>query len=86
MHLLQLGKHFPGVAQQGFAGPGQGHAPGLAGKQGRAQGVLQLTDAVAGGGGRQMGLLGTPGEVALLRHGQEQFQVDKIVAHGRFRL
>lgn len=72
MHLLELGEHLAGVAQQGLAGAGEADAAGLALEQGGADGVFQRADAVAGRRGCQVGPLGPAGEVAGLGNGHEE--------------
>ena len=65
---LGLGQQGPGVLQQGAPGGRRHHALPAAQEEGRAERLLHVADAGAGGGERQMGPLGPVGDASRLDH------------------
>ena len=72
-----------GVLKPRFGPGGQVDRPGGPSKQGDPQLLLQRMDLLGHGGLGHMELLGGPGEIEVLRHGQKAADLKGIHTHGR---
>ena len=71
-------EQLPGVLEEEPPLLGQADRPGGPGKQGDPQLLLQRVDLLGHGGLGHMELLGGPGEIEVLRHGQKAADLKSI--------